>query len=75
MASDDHSQTERLWVHFSGRCCAAAICNVLEAQRRSDSGGLSVDAVESAMKDIDDARAHLVRALVHYEMAEEKSHG
>jgi hypothetical protein len=69
----DHTHTARSWVHFGGRCCASAVGNILEAQRRIDAGGLSVDAVKAAIKDLDDARAHLVRALIHYEMAEEKS--
>jgi hypothetical protein len=73
--TDEHVHSARNWTHYAGESCGNALGNILEAQRRADASGSSPDSLKQALKDLDDARAHLMRALVHYEMAEETADG
>jgi hypothetical protein len=73
LEAEDHVCSARNWTDSAGKVCGKALGNILEAQRRADAIGLSRAAVKAALKDLDEAKEHLMRALVHYEMAEEKS--
>jgi hypothetical protein len=75
IGTDEHVHSARNWTDCAGKVCGKAIGNILDAQRRADAIGLSREAVKAALKDLDEAKEHLMRALVHYAMAEEKSDG
>jgi hypothetical protein len=73
--ADDHGLSARGWTDIAGKACCNALSNILEAQRRADAIGMSREAVKAALKDLDEGKEHLMRALVHYEMAEETADG